>query len=99
MVIGKTISEIEPMKDYNGDYAIIVFTNGSVLNLNNKTTFSHPYQQFSNETVKNLILTKEILSIKAGDKEITMSMREEDYFCPEAWVFSSQGGKVTIVDS
>ncbi|MDR2922918.1 MAG: hypothetical protein LBU85_06220 [Treponema sp.] len=86
ILIGKTISKIIPIEDY----LQIFFADGSILNLNNKTTFSHQFQHFYNETINDLIITNDVICIKANDKEIAMSMKEEDYYSPEAFEFCSE---------
>jgi len=85
ILIGKLILEIIPVEDYLQIY----FVDGSILNLNNKVTLSHQSQQFSNEIINDLIITKDVMCIKVNDKEIAMSMKEEDYYSPEAFEFCS----------
>ena len=86
MVIGNTISRISPIEDY----IQIFFIDGSILNLYNNVIFSSDYQQFFNETVKDLLITETMMRIIVYDKEITMSMGEKDYCTTEAFAFCSK---------
>ena len=83
MIMGNTISQISPIEDY----VQIFFINGGVLNLYNDVTFSHQYQQYSNEKIKDFTITKDMMCIIVNDKKITMSMKEEDYYTAEAFAF------------
>jgi len=92
LLVGKTVSKIIPVEDYFQIY----FMDGSILNLNNKITFSHQLQQFSNGTINDLIITKDAMRIKIDDKEIAMSMKDEDRYSPEAFEFSARNGECIV---
>ena len=86
MIIGNIISEVSPIEDY----VQISFIDGGILNLYNDVTFSHQYQQYSNEMVKDLIITENLMCIKIIDKEIAMGMKEEEHYTAEAFAFCSK---------
>ena len=93
MLIGNTIAKVSPIEDYMQIY----FIDGSILNLYNNVTFSHQYQQYVNEIVKELIITNISICIKTSNKNIIMSLKEEDYSAPEAFAFCSKNEDWIVV--